>query len=119
MAQIKRIKVGMASCGLAAGAQAVYDELKKIAGDIPVVGVGCIGHCYCEPIVEVETDSEPVFYSRVQGTAETAQKILSLSEDGRFEVPALRKKNEMVFVTKLAGRIVPCDIEEYKEMFEK
>ena len=114
MAQIKRIKVGMASCGLAAGAQAVYDELKKIAGDIPVVGVGCIGHCYCEPIVEVETDSESVFYSRVQGTAETAQKILALSDDGRFEVPALRKKNEMVFVTKLAGRIVPCDIEEYK-----
>ena len=47
MAQIKRIKVGMASCGLEAGAQAVFDELKKIAGDIPVVGVGCIGHCYC------------------------------------------------------------------------
>ena len=114
MAQIKRIKVGMASCGLAAGAQAVFDELKKIAGDIPVVGVGCIGHCYCEPIVEVETDSEPVFYSRVQGNAETAQKILALSEEGRFEIPALRKKNEMVFVTRLAGRIVPCDIEEYK-----
>ena len=114
MAQIKRIKVGMASCGLAAGAQAVFDELKKLAGDIPVAGVGCIGHCYCEPIVEVETDSGSVFYSRVQGTAEAAQQILALSEAGRFEIPALRKKNEMVFVTKLAGRIVPCDIEEYK-----
>ena len=113
MTRIKRIKVGMASCGLAAGAQAVFDELKKIAGNIPVAGVGCIGHCYCEPIVEVETEEGAVFYSNVQGTARDAEKILTLSQEGRFEVPELRKKNELIFATELAGRIVPCDIAEY------
>ena len=39
MAQIKRIKVGVASCGVAAGAEAVLEALKRNAGEIPVVGV--------------------------------------------------------------------------------
>ena len=58
MAQIKRIKVGVASCGLAAGAGEVLEALKRNAGEIPVVGVGCIGHCYAEPLVEVETAAD-------------------------------------------------------------
>ena len=114
MAQIKRIKVGVASCGLAAGAGEVLEALKRNAGEIPVVGVGCIGHCYAEPLVEVETDNGSVFYSSVKGTDDAAKDILALSENGRFTVPEKRARKEALHVTRLAGRIVPCDIEEYK-----
>ena len=51
MAQIKRIKVGVASCGLAAGAGEVLEALKRNAGEIPVFGVGCFVLCYSERIV--------------------------------------------------------------------
>ncbi len=114
MAQIKRIKVGMASCGIAAGAESVMSALCGNAGEIPVVGVGCIGHCYAEPIVEVETDKGSVYYSAVKGTDEAAKEILALSEKGRFQIPELRAGKEALIVTRLAGHIVPCDIEEYK-----
>ena len=93
MAQIKRIKVGVASCGLAAGAGEVLEALTRNAGNIPVVGVGCIGHCYAEPIVEVETDNGSVFYSAVKGDDASAKNILELSENGRFVI-ALRAQRE-------------------------
>lgn len=114
MAQIKRIKVGVASCGLAAGAGEVLEALTRNAGNIPVVGVGCIGHCYAEPIVEVETDNGSVFYSAVKGDDASAKNILELSENGRFVIPEQRAAKEALYVTRLAGRIVPCDMEEYK-----
>ncbi len=48
---IKRIKISTGSCGLAACAAEVYDFFKENIRDIDIVGVGCIGHCYAEPIV--------------------------------------------------------------------
>ncbi len=53
MNNIKRIKVGMASCGLAAGAQEIYDILSADLGD-KLEGTGCIGMCFREPLVEIE-----------------------------------------------------------------
>ncbi|GAA0180716.1 (2Fe-2S) ferredoxin domain-containing protein [Clostridium sediminicola] len=53
-----RIVVGMATCGIAAGAQPVYDAMKqKIDAmeleNVVLVKTGCIGVCKLEPIVEV------------------------------------------------------------------
>ena len=53
-----RIVVGMATCGITAGAEPVYEALQKIVKDrnlenISVVSVGCMGECALEPIVEV------------------------------------------------------------------
>ncbi len=51
-----RIVVGEGSCGLAAGAGAVYDALQAaLTADVPAtLGItGCIGMCYLEPIVDV------------------------------------------------------------------
>ena len=62
MAKISRIKVGTASCGIAAGAKAVLDGLRAKAGDIPVDEVGCMGHCYTEPMVEVDLDDGGIVY---------------------------------------------------------
>jgi len=115
MPAVKRIKVGTASCGLAAGAGAVFDAFQKAAGSIPVVGVGCIGHCYAEPMVEVECDDgSSVFYSKVTADDARIASILNLSEEGRFTVPARRAELEKLIVTRLAGRIDPVDINEYK-----
>ena len=115
MADIKRIKVGTASCGLAAGAGAVLNSFRRLAGEIPVVEVGCIGHCYCEPIVEVELkDGSSVFYSSVKADDASVNGILNLTGNGRFTVPAERAAIEKLCVTKLAGRIDPKDLEEYR-----
>ncbi len=115
MANIKRIKVGTASCGLAAGSGAVLEAVKRNAGNIPVVEVGCIGHCYAEPIVEVECeDGSSIFYSRVAGTDDAARKIIALSDEGRFSIPEKRASLEKNIVTRLAGRINPVDLAEYR-----
>ncbi len=58
-----RITVGMSTCGLASGAQAVYDELGKELRqrgvDAKLVSVGCMGSCYAEVIVEVTRKDFP------------------------------------------------------------
>ncbi len=53
-----RVVVGMATCGIAAGARPVMnaflEELKKRnITDVKVTMTGCIGACRLEPIVEV------------------------------------------------------------------
>jgi len=114
MAEIRKIKIGTASCGMAAGAGAVFDFFKAQAGNIPVVGVGCVGHCYAEPMVEVETaDGQSVFYRGVEATQAAFDNIMALGDANRLEVPAARKQREMLKVTRLAGRIDPTSIDEY------
>ena len=64
------IRVGLASCGIAAGARRVFEALAAgLAGrDLPVVlkQTGCLGMCYNEPLVEVVSPGgERTFYKRV------------------------------------------------------
>ena len=76
----KRIVVGMATCGIAAGARPVLnafaEEINK-AGitDVTVTQTGCIGICQYEPVVEVfEQGKEKVTY--VKMTAEKAARVV-------------------------------------------
>ncbi len=112
---IKRIKVGMASCGIAAGAGEVLELLKEIAQDKEVVEVGCIGHCYAEPLVEVETDSGNYIFEKVQPKEKDLQKLLELDEFTRFQPHNLRIDKERLLITSLAGKIVPTSLDEYKD----
>ena len=65
------IMVGMATCGIASGAQEVWDVLAEEIKKNSVKGVelkktGCIGYCYAEPVVEVKNAAgESVIYSGV------------------------------------------------------
>lgn len=73
------IKVGMSTCGIAAGADVVFntliEEAKKRNIDIAVERCGCQGMCFAEPLVEVKTEGLPVvIYGRVN--PEVAVKIL-------------------------------------------
>jgi len=52
------LAVGMATCGVAAGARdvadALADEIKKQSlENISIMATGCYGFCYAEPMVEV------------------------------------------------------------------
>ena len=76
-----RIVVGMATCGIAAGARPVLnafvDGVNKegLASDVVVSQTGCIGICQYEPVVEVyKAGEEKVTY--VKMTAEKVEKVL-------------------------------------------
>lgn len=66
-----RIQIGMATCGIAAGARPVMNKfLEEIAArnlpDMIVTQVGCMGECAFEPIVEiVEKDGTRTVYAKV------------------------------------------------------
>lgn len=58
-----RIVVGMATCGISAGARPVLNTLveevsKRNLEDVQVVQTGCIGMCRYEPIVEIYKNNE-------------------------------------------------------------
>lgn len=76
-----RIVVGMATCGIAAGARPVLNAIIEEIGkrnllNVQVVQTGCIGMCTFEPIVEViKGDSEKVTYVNVD--PEKAKRIIA------------------------------------------
>lgn len=76
-----RVVVGMATCGIAAGARpvllSIMDEVKKHnLSDVVVAQTGCIGMCRLEPIVEVyKPGEEKVTYIKV--TAAKAIRIVN------------------------------------------
>lgn len=62
------VNIGLASCGIAAGAQNVYDAFKTALANSPVelTFSGCMGMCYNEPLVEVRTDGKRYVYGKVK-----------------------------------------------------
>ena len=75
-----RVVVGMATCGIAAGARPVLaafteEVAKRNLQNVTVAQTGCIGICQYEPVVEVfEKDKEKVTY--VKMTAEKAKEVI-------------------------------------------
>ncbi|GIM28161.1 hypothetical protein CPJCM30710_08270 [Clostridium polyendosporum] len=75
-----RITVGMATCGIAAGAkyvlETIIEELNKLGiTNVEVVKTGCIGICKLEPVVEVIMPGEQkVTY--VKMSASRARKMV-------------------------------------------
>ena len=76
-----RIVVGMATCGIAAGARPVLaaftDEIaKRGLSNVAVTQTGCIGICQYEPVVEVfEDGKDKVTY--VKMTADKAKRVVA------------------------------------------
>ena len=75
-----RVVVGMATCGIAAGARPVltaFSDLVQEKGlkNVAVTQTGCIGMCMYEPTVEVmEPGKDKVTY--VKMTAEKAKEVV-------------------------------------------
>jgi NADH:ubiquinone oxidoreductase subunit F (NADH-binding)/(2Fe-2S) ferredoxin len=80
-----KISVGMATCGLASGAQAVYDEIKLILeetkSDILLSKNGCLGFCQAEPIVDVYIPGRLHLIYKMM-TPQKVKELLSLLVSG-------------------------------------
>ncbi len=118
-----RIKVGLGSCGIAAGArqaQAALDECLA-AGGSPLRSerTGCIGMCFAEPLVEVIDDGVSYFYGRVDAARARqiaeghilggeVQRELLLTDD---ELDFLRRQQRIAL--RNCGVIDPENIDDY------
>lgn len=79
-----KVNIGMASCGIGAGAKAAYQKaLAHFAAQdgIQICRTGCIGFCEEEPLVEIFSAGKPrVVYRHI-----TEDKIVEVIEDYRSE----------------------------------
>jgi NADH-quinone oxidoreductase subunit F len=128
------IMVGTATCGRAAGAlelvKAIRGELKRQNLDCPVIEVGCLGHCYAEPLVIISKPNYPaICYGRVNPViAERLIKEFILGDNPCLEfilgaleendlVPSFsdfpRAKYEKRLILKNCGQIDPSEINHY------
>ncbi len=119
------VRLGYASCGIAAGAANVEKALRKAMDeegiDTPIKRVGCVGMCHNEPIVEIaddagiytygnlEVDDVPKIVSEhlVKGTP-YEKKLISSPEES-YDYFSEQKK----LVLRNSGVIDPEDIDEY------
>ena len=76
-----RVVVGMATCGIAAGARPVLnafvEEVNKagLYEKVTVSQTGCVGYCQLEPIVEIyEAGKEKITYIKM--TPEKAKEVV-------------------------------------------
>jgi NADH-quinone oxidoreductase subunit F len=113
----------MSTCGLAAGAQAVYDALASDAEGVSVGRTGCLGACHREPLVEVADGDGSVLYGPV--TAEQVPALLAdargagdgvlpdvvSSEPGHADYPYLGRQVKVT--TQLCGVIDPYSLDDY------
>jgi NADH-quinone oxidoreductase subunit F len=128
------IMVGAATCGRAAGAEEVVkafrDEIEKRKIDGAVIEVGCMGHCYAEPLVIISKPGyTPVCYGYVNPViAERLVKEFILGDNTcpEFVLAALepndllpsfsdfpRAQYEQKIILKNCGHIDPEDIDQY------
>ena len=128
------IMVGTATCGRAAGAlevlQTFQDLVKKQNLDYPVIEVGCMGHCYAEPIVIISKPGyPPISYTHVNSViAERLFKEFILGDNPCLEfVLGALEENDLIpsfsdfpravyekkVILKNCGHIDPEKIEHY------
>lgn len=76
-----RVVVGMATCGIAAGARPVLNAFVEgvnkegLEGSVTVTQTGCIGICQFEPVVEVFDGDSKVTY--VKMTPDKAKRVVA------------------------------------------
>jgi NADH-quinone oxidoreductase subunit F len=131
-----KIYIGKATCGLAAGAfetQRSFEESLEEQGIRAIIkSVGCVGHCYAEPVVIIdypESGYPPIFYHQVTpGKARMLVKAFLKDGDPLFEhMLGAMKENDMIpqvmdyprfsgeerLVMEKCGHIDPGDIYDY------
>ena len=71
------VNVGVASCGIAAGSQKIYDYFKTNVpiSNSEVYKVGCIGMCFNEPLVEVINEKGSFLYGNID--EKKAERIIT------------------------------------------
>ncbi len=133
---VPKIHIGMATCGIASGALETKKAFEEILAERNVEAiihpVGCIGHCYAEPVVIIDHPDSgfpPIFYPEVTaGKAQMLVKLFLGDGDPRFEhilgatmendlIPSVmefpRFNQEKRVVMEKCGHINPEDIYDY------
>ena len=133
---LPKIHIGMATCGIASGAletQAAFEAALADRGiEALVHTVGCVGHCYAEPVVVIDHPDSgfpPILYPEVTpGKAKMLVKLFLEEGDPRFEhIMGATVENEMIpsvmefarfnrekrVIMQRCGRIDPEQIHEY------
>ena len=116
------IIVGLGSCGIASGAQEVYDYFEKNIGstDIALKKTSCIGICFQEPIVEVVAEGVKTAFGKVD--VAFAEKLLEGVKNGKLpETNRIFEDEEtksfigpqVKIALKNCGKIDPENIDEY------
>ena len=120
-----KIIVGEGSCGIAAGAGKVYDELQALLqpGENLSLGItGCIGMCFLEPIVDIRDENKELIRRLVHVHPEDAKTIVSALRSGDLsQLDGLTIQDEdaafLSAQTRIAlrrcGIIDPNSIDEY------
>jgi NADH-quinone oxidoreductase subunit F len=102
---LPKIHIGMATCGIASGAletQAAFETALAERGiEAHVHTVGCVGHCYAEPVVVIDYPDSgfpPILYPEVTpGKARMLVKLFLEEGDPRFEhIMGATVENEMI-----------------------
>jgi len=120
-----QVKVGLASCGIAAGGRKVYQALQAQFGDkgldVELKQTGCIGMCYNEPLIEVLSPGKGrTFYGRV--TLDKVHRIVDEHIIGGNPVDELAIPEEEInnllgrqkrIVLRNCGVIDPESIDDY------
>jgi NADH-quinone oxidoreductase subunit F len=112
------IRIGLGSCGVASGGEAVRTVLEQaVAARATVKTVGCNGMCYCEPMVEVvELGGRSTLYGNV--TAESAHLIVRKHLHPRWwhKAPPCASERQLGgvrIVLENCGEIDPLNIDDY------
>jgi NADH-quinone oxidoreductase subunit F len=132
--EVPVILVGTATCGRAAGALEVFQAIKEVARkqnvNCLIYEVGCLGHCYAEPLVIIRKPGYPsICYGHVTPVlAENLVTNLILNDDPSLEfilgaleenelIPSFsdfpRARYEKRIILKNCGQINPDEIEHY------
>lgn len=126
---MKKIKVGLGTCGISAGGQLVFNKaaelIENLKLDVELSETGCNGMCYEEVLLEIEDENDSYLYSKVNIAKvnriinehiinnQPVNEWLIKSKEYSKEDSFIKKQKKIVL--RNCGLINPLSIGEYIE----
>ncbi|MEZ4835010.1 MAG: NuoF family protein [Caldilineaceae bacterium] len=123
------IRVGLSTCGLAAGAETVYrtldEQIRRRDLPIRLQRTGCLGACHREPLVEVIAGDASTLYGPVhaEDVGALLDRSIGASTGPTDPAPVVSRRadqadypflgRQIKVTTQLCGRIDPHSLDDY------